>query len=97
MLRTNVKALTAAIEGAEESKPPDMNAGTDYIHNNIYKRLSSGEELRLSDIDWERFKPEDLDTMQELHFYVFKADESKAHAIANALRSAPPIAVAAFA
>ena len=95
MLQVSIKALLSAIEEADVYRLPDMSAGADYIYNNLYRRLSHGEELRLSSIEWNRFELDDVDTIRRLHFDVIEADESKANAISYTLRGLKPITTAA--
>ena len=95
MLTVSTKKLIAAIEEAEAFRLPDLSVGADYIYNNLYKKLSHGEELRLSAIDWASFNLDDVDTVRELHFDVLTANESKAYTITGALRGIKPASTAA--
>ena len=95
MIQINIKLLVEAIREAEVFSLPDMSAGADYIYNNLYKRLTHGEELRLSKIDWSRFELNDIDTMRELYFDTLENNERKADSIASILRGIPPAATVA--
>ena len=95
MITVSIKHLLAAIEEADVYRLPDMSAGADYIYNNLYRKLSRGEELRLSSIDWNRFELDDVDTIRELHFDVLEANESRADNIARSLRGISPVTTAA--
>ena len=95
MITISVKQLMAAIEEAEVFSLPDMSAGADYIYNSLYRRLSSGEEVRLSEIDWSRFELGDVDVIRELHFDVMEVNEYRAAAMSRTLRDASPTTAAA--
>ena len=97
MITVSVKKLVDAIEEAEVFRLPDMSTGADYIYNDLYRRLSHGEELRLSTIDWSRFELEDIDTMRDLYFNTLENNEFKADSIASTLRGIlPAVTAAAF-
>lgn len=67
MVTVSVKQLLESIEEADVFKLPDMNAGTGYIYNSLYRRLTHGEDVRLSEIDYNAFGLDDIDTMRELY------------------------------
>ena len=95
MITVNVKQFVSAIEDADAFRLPDMSVGADYIYNTIYKRLSCGEEVRLSQIDYDAFELEDIDTMREIYFTVLEADEYKSDGISRTLWNIPPAVTAA--
>ena len=95
MITVSIKQLVSAIEDADVFNLPDMSAGTDYIYNNLYKRLTHGEDLRLSQVDWEGFELDDVDSMRDLYSDVLEANESRAERISGILRNAPPVTTAA--
>lgn len=41
----SVKQLMSAIEEAEPFQMPEMNAGTHYLYDELYARLTSGKTL----------------------------------------------------
>lgn len=84
----------SAIEEAAAFCLPDMNEGTSYLYNELYRKLSEGSELRLSEIDFSRFELDDIDSIREMHSG-FEMDESKAHTLMRALRDIPPSTSAA--
>ena len=95
MITVSVRQLVSAIAEAEAFKLPDMSEGTNYLYNDLYDRLTRGEDVRLSAIDWERFELDDVDTMRELHFNVLEDYESKSYNLTNTLRGIPPVTTAA--
>ena len=96
MITVSTKQLVSAIEEAEEFRLPDMNEGTSYLYNELYRRLSEGSELRLSEIDFERFELDDIDSIRELHAG-FERNESKVYTLMQLLRNIPPVtSVSAF-
>ena len=95
MITVSIKQLAEAIEEAGAYKLPDMNDGTDYVYNNLYRRLSGSENVRLSEIDYDRFELDDIDSMRELYSNVLEADEYKTDTLAHTLQEMTPTMVAA--
>ena len=97
MLMVSRAQLMEAIEDAAVYSSLDMSGGTDYLYNNLYKRLSHGETVRLSEIDYGRFELDDIDSLRELHSGTLEVNEYKADSITQTLRGMPPmVAAAAF-
>jgi hypothetical protein len=93
MMLVSVKQLVSAIEEAEAFSLPDMKGGTRYIYDNLYGRLSRGMELRLSDIDFERFELDDIDSMRTLYSDTLEVNEIGAERLTNSLRNIAPAPV----
>ena len=94
MITVSTKQLVSAIEEAEPFSLPDMNEGASYLYNELYRRLSEGAELHLSEIDFDRFELDDIDSIRELHAD-FEENEGKAFSLIRALRDILPVASAA--
>ena len=95
MITVSVKQLLSAIEEAEVFKFPSMSAGADYIYNGLYGRLTRGEDVRLSEIDYNAFELDDIDTMRDLYSNVLEVNERRGDTLTSALRGIPPIVTAA--
>ena len=95
MITVSIKQLLEAIEEADAFRLPDMSAGADYIYRNLYGRLSRGEDLKLSQIDWDSFELDDINTMRELYSNTLQENECKADLIAQTLRGISPVVTAA--
>ena len=95
MLTVNTRNLVEALREAEAFKLPEMNKGTGYLFNNVYRGLSRGEEVRVSGLDFNAFEPEDLDSLNSLYSEVFEKNCHDAGGIASALREAVPVCKAA--
>ena len=97
MITVDIKRLVAAVREAERFRLPDMNEGTRYLYNKLYRPLAEGKERRLSDINFESFELDDIESMRDIYCKVLEENESKADALTRALRDIPPIvAVTAF-
>ena len=97
MITVSVKKLVAAIEEAEAFNLPDMMEGTRYLYDNLYRKLSCGMSVGLSDINFGAFMLDDVDTIRELHSDIFEPNEYRAETIARSLRGLlPTVAVPAF-
>jgi hypothetical protein len=86
MITVDTKNLIEAIRGADAFKLPDMSKGTGYLFDNLYSRLSKGEDVRLSNIDFNAFGEEDLEAINSLYSDVFEQNYYAARDIASAFR-----------
>ncbi len=93
MISVSVKQLVSAIEEAKAFEMPDMNAGTRYIYDELYGKLSGGKGLRLSEIDFARFETEDINSMRDLYDNVLEANEYGAEKLVRSLCVMAPSAV----
>jgi len=97
MITVSVRQLVDAIEEADVFKLPHMNAGTEYIYNNLYRRLSYGENVKLSEIDYNSFELDDVDSMRDIYSDVLEANENRADTLARTLQGISPMsAISAF-
>ncbi len=90
MITVDTKKLVSAFMGAEDFHLPDMNVGTGYLYEEIYKRLSSGNDVSLSEIDFSRFELDDIDSLRELHSGL-ETNVDKAYCLAHALWNIPAV------
>jgi len=95
MITVSISQLVSAIEEADVYRLPDMSDGADYIYSNLYNRILRGEELRLSQINWDSFELDDINTMRELYSNTLQENECKADLIAQTLRGISPVVTAA--
>ena len=95
MITVSVKQLLSAIEEADIFQFPSMSAGVDYIYNSLYGRLTRGEDVRLSEIDYNAFELDDIDTMRDLYSDVLEVNERRADTLSTALRGLSPVVTAA--
>lgn len=97
MITVSVRQLVDAIEEADAFKLPEMSAGEEYIYNDLYKRLSYGENVKLSEIDYNRFELDDIDSIRDIYFNILEANENKADRITYTLHEiSPTVAAATF-
>ncbi len=90
MATISLKLFTELINQAENFILPKMNAGTTYLYDNIYKQLSSGEDVKLSSIDFDTFKVEDVDSLSNLHLELFERNSYKANGVISTLEQLAP-------
>lgn len=93
MISVSTKTLLSAIEEAEAFSLPEMNEGTQYLYDELYVKVSRGMELHLSEIEFDRFKLDDIDMMRDLYSDTLEANERKAETITRNLVNIPPAAV----
>ena len=94
MITVSIKQLASAIAEADAFKLPDMNRGTAYLYKTVYNRLSRNIDVKLSEIDFDAFKPEDIDSLNGLHSDVFERNHFAANGIMSALRKIEPVSKA---
>jgi hypothetical protein len=91
MVTVNVKQLVSAITETDSFKTPDMNPGTEYLYNNLYRRLSNGEAVMISSLDFGSFDCNDVAFLKDLCENVFEDNGYKANYIITALRQITPV------
>jgi hypothetical protein len=90
MITVDTKDLVKAVREADTFKLPDMSKGTGYLFDNLYSRLSKGEDVKLSNLDFNAFESEDLEAINCMYSEVFEMNCYAAKSIASALREAVP-------
>ena len=90
MITVSVKNLVEAIREADAFALPDINEGTNYLYDKIYRRMTRGHSVRLSEIDFGAFEAEDIDSFSDLYSNVFERNHYAASDIASTLRSVAP-------
>ena len=97
MLTVNVKQLVGAIEEAERFSLPEMNRGTRYLYDELYRPLAEGLERRLSEINFGSFELDDIDSLRNIYSETLERNAWRAESLARSLREIPPVAaVSAF-
>ena len=91
MVSVDVSKLLESIGDAPPYTLPDMSAGTTYLYDTLYKRLSQGLPVRLSAIDFTAFEPEDITALNQLYQNVFDKNNYVSNSITFALRKATPV------
>ena len=90
MIAVSVKNLVEAIRKADAFTMPDMTAGENYLYNTVYSRMSKGHDVRLSELDFDAFEPEDIDSFSDLYSGVFERNHRAGNGIASTLRAITP-------
>ncbi len=91
MISVNVKQLTESIHEAKEFALPEMNPGTNYLYNNLYKPLSYGNDVTLSSLDFGNFDANDIDSINSLHSDIFEKNSYMSEKIMSELRNITPM------
>jgi len=90
MLRLNVAHFSTALKKTNPFVFPEMNDGTKYLYDNLYGRLLRGENVMLSDLDYNAFDSEDITSLCNLH-NDHEKKYNQANSIADILRHISPI------
>jgi len=80
-----------AIQEAAHFTVPEMNSGTSYLYDIVYCRLINGEEVLLSDFDFDAFDSEDIHSFSDLYDNMFGKNNHQADSIINTLRQVAPV------
>jgi hypothetical protein len=79
-----------AIREADAFALPDMTAGESYLYDTVYSRMSKGHDVRLSELDFDAFEPEDIDSFSGLYSDVLERNHCAAGGIASTLLAITP-------
>ena len=90
MITVSIKQLVSAIAEADAFSLPGMNEGTSYLYDTVYRRMSKGDTVRLSELDFDAFEAEDVDSFSDIYSDVFERNSYAASGISSALRSMTP-------
>ena len=91
MIKINIMRLMSSIQRAPAFTAPEMNDGTGYLFNKIYKPLSNGGTACLSDLDFDAFDLEDIGSLDELFKNVYESYSYKTSGIADTMRKIAPV------
>ena len=92
MLTISVKQFVEALAVAPAYKPPELNAGSQYIQEKIADRLISGNKVRLSEINFESFDLEDINALQKFNDHI-EQYENRCMQVAQSFRKLKPVVV----
>ena len=95
MLQVNIEQLVAAVKEAAPFALPEMNEGESYLYNNLYGRLSRGEVVCLSELDFDAFASEDIGSICNLYNDVLGKSSYQVDNIMKTLRRIAPVCKAA--
>ena len=91
MLELNITKFVSAVQNAPAFTAPEMNSGTSYLFNNIYKRLLRGESVCITDLDFDAFDSDDIGFLRELYNNIYENHNHKTCDVVNALQQITPI------
>jgi hypothetical protein len=91
MITVSVRGLAEAIREAEAFALPEMNNGTSYLYKKVYRRMSKGHDVLLSELDFDAFEAEDVDSLSGLYSDVFERNCCAADGIVSTLRATAPV------
>jgi len=90
MLQINIARLMTVLRDTTPFTLPAMNEGVNYLYENIYTRLSEGEDVRLSRLDLSAFTAEDIRTFDDLYDNIFEGNNCQGANIVSILRNTEP-------
>ena len=93
MLKINVSLLISTLNETKAFSLPEMNAGTRYLFDMVYKKLLDGETIRLSELDHDRFKLEDVTTLKDIYDNIILKNNYKSQQVIGSMENAEPVRV----
>jgi hypothetical protein len=94
MITVSTTQLVDEIREADAFKLPEMNAGTGYLYDTVYCRMAGGHSVSLSELNFDAFEREDVDSLHDLYTDVFERNYHLADRIAATLRAIVPVSKA---
>jgi hypothetical protein len=91
MITVNAGKLAEAIREADAFALPEMNGGVSYLYDAVCRRMFRGQDVRLSELDFDAFAPEDVDSLSGLYSDVFERNHYVADGITSTLRNTAPV------
>ena len=90
LITVSIKNLVDAVRDTDAFTMPEMNGGTAYLYNTVYRRMSAGHDVKLSELNFDAFEQDDVDTLNDLHSDVFERNSHANHGLTCTLRSIAP-------
>jgi hypothetical protein len=72
----------------------EMNAGTSYLFDAVYKRLAYEETVYLKDLDFSRFNLDDIVSLQNIYNDTIETNAVRSRGITDAMAKAGSVSVA---
>lgn len=91
MAQVNIAGFVEAVQAAPSFSLPQMDGGTSYLFNRVYKKMANGETVTLSELDFSAFDEEDINSLSGLYDEVFGRNNFQADRITYVLQKAVPI------
>ena len=95
MLQVSTAQLVVNIQKSQPFSMPEMDTGTSYLFNQVYRPLVVGDVVKLSDLDFSAFEEEDIKALSDLCDNVFERNNQQADNITSTLRQLAPISMVA--
>ncbi len=94
MLKIKIEALFTALSEAEAFIMPEMNAGTCYLFEVVYKRLANDEDVYLKDLDFDRFSLDDVVSLQNIYDDTIERNAVNSRGIRDVFARENPVSAA---
>ena len=91
MITVSVKNLVEAICESEVFTIPEMDEGTSYLYKTVCLPMSKGHNVRLSELNFDAFEQEDIDTLNGLYSDVCERNHRAAVGISSVLQGLAPV------
>ena len=90
-MRISISQLVSVIQQVAPFTFPKMNEGTNYLYKNFYNRLTAGERVMLSGLDFDAFDADDIRSLNILHNEVLENNCIRASGITDTLKGINPV------
>ena len=93
-MKLNITQLISAVQKADKFSYPEMNKGTTYLYDTVFRKISNGTAVFLSELDFDAFSADDVHTLSDLYDDVIEKNYDKADSIVTTLRGITPMSKA---
>lgn len=92
MLSISIPKLFDALANAPTFKPQELNAGAQYIQDEIHNKLANGIAVNLKELNFSAFELEDISTFRDFYSDMERHDY-KCEQVGQSLQRLKPIAL----
>jgi uncharacterized protein with WD repeat len=94
MKKLNITQLIKSVKNVDSFSLPKMNKGTSYLYDAVFRKMSNGNAVFLSELDFDAFTVDDIRTLSDLYDKVIDKNHSEADSIVTTLRGITPMSKA---
>ena len=94
MLKVNVSLLMSALRETEPFVMTEMNAGTKYLFDSVYRRMANGEDVCLSELDLNGFELDDVSALRRIYDNEIAKNNWCANQVIHSINRMEPVCAA---
>jgi len=90
MVTVSIKNFVDALSNAPTFNPPVLDAGVQYLKDNLHNRLKNGIAVAFSEIDFSAFDSDDFDALDDFESWEERRNEKTAKVVTS-LQNIKPV------